>query len=496
MQKLTKSLPIIKERNCTASFVLDTRTHRRNVTEYPLAIRFTVDRKFFYHQVGGTYTEKRFSDICNATRSGSENYKEQKMWRDTYVEKYHHLIVDLNKGGTLTYEMVRQAVITGNSAITPEGETISFISVWKDYIHNLMTNDNGARYSTGESHECALKSWCKIMGEDCVKGFKISTAEVQKWKDGMHDGVPGKQDKDGRPLGKISDTTAGIYLRNFRTIWNVCLSKGYLKDTPYPFGKGQVTIPKGATRKQSYLRVDQMTELYNLFISKAYPVSWSSEYTKRAHYSLGLFLVQYLCNGFNLTDAARLTYDDYYYQNSGKAFLFNRKKTKDRSGNAGEVSIPIIKPLQTILDQIAAPAVRGGFVFPDIFHGEINEEARRKLCLQENSNLRDRMERICHEALGWDISIKPTSTWARHSFATNMRNAGVEIEYISESMGHSAGTHAITQIYIDNYPLEKQFEYNNKLLNLPKPKTERENLLDKLSTLSEEEIKKLLASIA
>ena len=58
--KLTKSLPVIKERNCNASLVLDTRTNRKNVSEYPLAIRFTVDRKFFYHQVGGSYSEKRF----------------------------------------------------------------------------------------------------------------------------------------------------------------------------------------------------------------------------------------------------------------------------------------------------------------------------------------------------------------------------------------------------------------------------------------------------
>ena len=44
--KLTKSLPVIKERNCTVSLVLDRRTQRRNVTEFPLAMRFTIDRKF------------------------------------------------------------------------------------------------------------------------------------------------------------------------------------------------------------------------------------------------------------------------------------------------------------------------------------------------------------------------------------------------------------------------------------------------------------------
>lgn len=56
MMKLTKSLAIIKEQNCTASFVLGNRTNRRNATEFPLALRFTIDRKIFYHQLSGTYS--------------------------------------------------------------------------------------------------------------------------------------------------------------------------------------------------------------------------------------------------------------------------------------------------------------------------------------------------------------------------------------------------------------------------------------------------------
>lgn len=62
MAQLTKSLPIIKERNCNASLVLDTRTNRKNASEYPLAIRFTVDRKIFYHSVGSSYSEILVSD--------------------------------------------------------------------------------------------------------------------------------------------------------------------------------------------------------------------------------------------------------------------------------------------------------------------------------------------------------------------------------------------------------------------------------------------------
>jgi len=48
----------------------------------------------------------------------------------------------------------------------------------------------------------------------------------------------------------------------------------------------------------------------------------------------------------------------------------------------------------------------------------------------------------------------------------HLRNAGVDINYISESMGHSSTDHSITERYIDHYPLEKQMEYNALLLNL------------------------------
>ena len=186
-----------------------------------------------------------------------------------------------------------------------------------------------------------------------IRGFCISAAEIQKWKDGMHNGV---KDEKGAIVGKISDTTAGIYLRCCRAVWNRCIHEGYLKDVPYPFSnkkeKGLVSIPKSAKRKQSFLNVCQMTELYNLFVSKKYPEHWSEEYTKRAHYSLGLFLAQYLCNGFNMADAGRLTYDSYYYQTDGKAFRFNRKKTSRRSADGSEVIVPIIPPLQLSLIHI------------------------------------------------------------------------------------------------------------------------------------------------
>ena len=84
MEKLTKSMPLFKERNCSVSIVLDSRTRRKNAYEFPLSLRFTIDRKFFYLTVGSSFSEKKFSDICNATKCKSENYKLQKEWKDSF----------------------------------------------------------------------------------------------------------------------------------------------------------------------------------------------------------------------------------------------------------------------------------------------------------------------------------------------------------------------------------------------------------------------------
>lgn len=63
---------------------------------------------------------------------------------------------------------------------------------------------------------------------------------------------------------------------------------------------------------------------------------------------------------------------------------------------------PIIEPLKVIPDEIAAKPEKDAYVFPHIFNGVTNELTRRKLTVQENSNIKDRMNRICKDVLGWN----------------------------------------------------------------------------------------------
>ncbi len=455
------------------SITLDKRTNKKNVLQYPLSIRFTIDRKRYYYHVGGNYTEEEFSEICNVQRSRSGKYEIKKQWQEL-LDHYGSILKKLGNGRDLSLDMIRGAV-TGTSVNPDE----TFISVWKRVIAEQKASGH---YSSGERSESVLNSFLMFVG-DSFKGFNVDKAVLAKWVDGMTNG----KEVNGKIVGKLNETTQGINLRTCRAIWNRCQELGFMENMEYPFSnktaKGLIAIPRGNTRKASYFDVDKMTELYHVFMEKRYPESWDAYTARNVHRSLGLFLAQYLCNGFNLADAAALTYDDYYYSTRKRAFRFYRQKTAGRSENGAEVMIPIITPLKNILDEIAAEPARGGLVFPNILKGATTDEECRKRTRQENKNIRMRMHKLC-QTLGWEE--EPSGTWARHSFATNMRNAGVEIDYITESMGHSMGKN-VTSIYLASYPLDKQFEYNSRLLNTNPPSADVD-----LDSMSKDELKAML----
>lgn len=53
----------------------------------------------------------------------------------------------------------------------------------------------------------------------------------------------------------------------------------------------------------------------------------------------------------------------------------------------------------------------------------------------------------------------------------------------------------MTNVYLDTYPIEMQMEYNSKLLVLDKESAERDELMTRLSKLSNQELAQLLAKV-
>lgn len=484
-KKQKKSISINGVGGCSISLSLDkSNINRRSKTQkkFQLLVCFTMNYKRYRHRLDLWETEKDFNNVCNVTTGKNALMAKKKEW-EAILEGYRTRLAKVAEKQQLTLPLIR-TILSGVNVSGEAGK--SFIGVWESVIASRRKE---GRAGTAENYDCALRSFRKVVGE--VDGFSINKSVIAQWNDGMKNGVFAND----KLVGKVSDTTRGIYLRACRVIWNECVKQGFLAEREYPFSNKNndlVSIPRGKRRQQMYLNVNEMTELYKLFIDKKrFPKEWGEQYIEKARQSLGLFLAQYLCNGCNLTDIARMTYNKAYWQDAGKVLEFERKKTAARSSDNSVVIVPIIPPLKRILDDIAAKPVKGSYLFPYILKDIENEEERRRIILMENSNIRDRMRKICSEILGWEKEV--SNTWARHSFATNLKLAGVEEEYIAESMGHSHGND-VTAGYMDMYPLEMRYHNNLKLLNIEAPSSTTEKKPD-LNKLSKAEMKALLRKL-
>lgn len=468
---MAKSTLSAKISNCTISLGLDKRHPKGDL--YPVCIRYSFNGNFIYYPIGDQCSEKDFQQIMEteSTRGRSSETKKskanlKKKWEETF-DIYRERLERLAATTFLSPESVR-VNLTGKSA------THSFLSVWDEVIQDRKAG-------TAASYEGAKKSFMKCTGFSEADGFMVSKAVIHKWMQAMTD-----ENK--------SKATIGIYLRSCRVVLKECISRGFIPQAEYPFSDRdteKISIPKGKSRRQECLSVEQMTRLYQIFVKKEYPESWGEEYNKGLHVSLGLFLFQYLGNGMNMADVARLTYNTHYIQSKSKSLLFNRTKTKDRTDDESEVIVPITPALQKIIDEIADPYEKDERLFPFILKEATDEQECRVRIAQENQNIRKRMAKLSKH-LGWEVS--PSPTWCRHSFATNLAHQGVPMQYISDAMGHRVGK-SVTMSYINMYPHEKQMEYNSLLLSLPSGKKPKNDLEGIMKSLSEADKKKLLRMI-
>ena len=458
--------------NCTMSLTLDT-THKSASGQYHLCLRFAMNGKRYYYRLGEKYSSAEFDIICKADgrgRGGNVNpsyVKRQEL--SALYSKYERVIMDMSDRGKLKSVANIEILLTGQTdkrlkVDNPVNET--FLSVWRDVIA-------GRKASTADSYNNAINCFIESKVYDEVDGFAVDTLTVQKWVQYMNN-------------AGYKSSTIGIYLRALRVVFNTCIRKGYLREADYPFSAkdpDKVTIPIGGSRKTAVLSIPEMTRLYVFFLDGELPSGFRNKEAKNR--TLGMFLCQYLCNGCNLYDLALLRYDDYYENSERKAFRFFRHKTAEHSEAGAEVIVPIIPPLKIILDKIAAPVAFGQLVFPFILGEGVDPESKEAVnkIHQENKNIAKRMKTIA-PLVG--IKDEPTSTYARHSFATNLAQQGVPLDYVSFAMGHSTGNRGqITKRYISPYPIYKQMEYNSKLLLVKYTENADDDWKNMLSALKE-----------
>ena len=467
-----------KEGKVRLTMTLDPR--KGTEKEMPVCVRVRVGNiQRYFLMPDERYTTEDFASIIN------ENNRKQGKKRkdfDNFFDKIRIEAKGLVEIGEFTSADFMEMLTTKINGIKKEEEVqgMTIYDVWEILLREL---EEANRIGTRNCYRDAFKRFKADMGEK-VPNSAINQQLIDRWIAKM------QNPQNGKP---ISVTTIGIYLRAFRVVVRRAASMGVLLADKMDMFKGVKDVNRKGSRKEWYLDVEKMTRLYEFFEKGEAKDQEGKElfdlqYRKRLFRSLGLFLFSYLANGANMADLAKLRYDDFYYNHEQKAMRFTRQKTM-RETDGVEVIFPILPQMQVILDRIAKKPQNGELVF-DIIKEGTTEERIKELVYLENSNVADRME-VITKLIG--MEEKPSPTWCRHSFATNLRDAGISTEYISTMMGHTITSGSATTLnYLSRYNMATMMAYNSKLLRDGEEDKKREEIMEELNGFDTETLTAIL----
>ena len=238
-----------------------------------------------------------------------------------------------------------------------------------------------------------------------------------------------------------TEVTMFSIFKNIRTAYNKAIAAKCTSKSSYPFEEFKLSKFDTKTQKRAIskdaikkiMEVDLSNELY---------------YTQ---FSRDMFIFSYLCSGINLADIARLKIENM----KDNKLMYIRKKTKKK------INTPLSDETLQIIQKYAAGKTKpSDYIFPifdDTLHKtEVQKHHRlHKVLGKVNPSLK-----IVTRLAGLNVNL--TTYVARHSFATVLKNSGVNFALISEALGHS--DIATTQIYLDSFESEQVGEALKHLL--------------------------------
>lgn len=233
--------------------------------------------------------------------------------------------------------------------------------------------------------------------------------------------------------------TLSVYMRTLRAICNKAILVDMVDQGWYPFFRYK--IKKGKTVPRT-LNLQQMQRYFVLNLSEKHPLYRS--------YCIGKLM--FLLRGINFKDLVKLTNE----QILGDRIIYERSKTKTI------YSIGLEEEVNMLLKKLS----KGG----DTLIGVMDDEIQ---LLDQDIEVLKRYGQHLHvvnnhlKKIGklLELDIKLSTYVMRYSYANIARRLGITVEEISYLLGHKSSAHAVTEIYLEQYDLQKLDALNKKIIN-------------------------------
>lgn len=405
---------------------------------FPIKIRVIWQRKFCFYQTGVDLTSEEF--LQYHVRKDLKKQFDDIIY---YLNKADKIVKDLGRNfswkefDTLYYNRKP----TGNQ-INNHSQSINIVTHLEDYAKKLYEEGSiktSKGYTTTANH---LKDYLKKK-DDCLL-FSDITPEFLN--------VLEKYFLSSKM--KLSYSSIGVYMRNIRTIFNQAISKKTISSELYPFGKGKY-VPPSTKKAKKALSIEVIEKIYN----------YKSDNPEEAR-AKDMWLFAYFANGLNVKDIAFLKYENI----KGSVLSFIRAKTEHSTkDNIKTIEVFISEDVQRIINKWGRKPQRPkSFIFDILHPKDLSDLQIYRDVNQAVRTINKYMKRVA-EAL--KLERVPTTNFARHSFSTVLKRAGVPIEMISEQLGHTSIK--TTQIYLDSFESDQKREITKYLISFKNKNNER-----------------------
>lgn len=397
----------------TLATVFDTRRVKESLTQevdghevlyYPVKYRVTFEGKQFYYPSGIDLTETEWERLPKAK---DRELKEKRQLIQSGFDKIKDHIKVLVKDGDFSIEALRIRL--------GRGDKKSVVAAFDNRIETLRKE---GKIGTADWYFYTLQ----IIGRFTTKPLKFKDITVH-WLKSFEAFLY----EDGK-----KDTSVSMYMRALRAIVNEGKKLGEITQAQYPFGlekDDKYEIPEPTGRRLA-LTLPQIKSVID------YPLNTDVE--KRCR---DMWFFSYLCNGINNDDLLRLKFKNIV---NGEIRWY-RHKTITTTKRKKEIVATLTPVMRELIKRWGSSGTKPEtYLFPYLIDTMTPEETRTTI--KNFTSLQNKKMRAIGRALEYgDIS----SYWARHSYATVMKRSGVNIAFISESLGHT--DMKTTADYLDSF---------------------------------------------
>ena len=385
---------------------------------HPVMLRITKNRKIKYFNLGFKCHLKEWDKKNSLFRKSHVNFKKRNLILSAHTKRAFEIIdsfSEMNKDFTLKQF---EKYFTNQKA----KKDITLYDYFQERIKNLKlaNKDSNARVY----HE-TQSSFFNFTKDKTLHFPDFDLIMVEKYETWLR--------SHGGTGGGIS-----VKMRTLKAVYNDAIRKGFAKQENYPFKHYDMSKLKSAGIKRALTR--QEIRMIQDLDTEQHP-----HLLHFKHY----FVFSYFNRGMNFIDMLKLQWTD----------IADNRISYIRSKTGRLFVMEILDPVIEILDYYKSYPSNTNYVFPILLHEGLKESQiqnrKKKVLKQYNKGLKEIAKII-------GINKNLTSYVARHSYATNLKHAGVNISIISESLGHA--NLDVTERYLKEFKNEVIDEATKRLI--------------------------------